>query len=69
MAGDVESLRAKLRELLRRPPRHETIDGVMAARGFKSAHAAATKASDKATPTVQQLQSHIETIRSYVEAR
>lgn len=64
--ADVEPLRAKLRELLRRPPRPEKIDGVMATRGFKSAHAEAKKTSDKATPTTQQLLSHIEVIRSYV---
>lgn len=68
MSDNVEALRIKLREMLKRPPRPETVASVMPAMAFKKAHAAAQKVSDKASPTAQQLMSQIEVIGSYIGA-
>ena len=66
---DRETLRERLRALLKRPPLHSKLGGVMAVREFKKRHAEACKLADKPTATVQQLVSATETIRHYVEAR
>lgn len=65
---DRETLRERLRAMLKRPPLHSKLGGVMAVREFKKRHAEACKLADKPTATVQQLVSATETIRYYIEA-
>ena len=64
-----DTLRERLRALLKKPPLHSNLEGVMAVREFKKHHASACKLADKPAATVQQLVSATETIRHYVEAR
>lgn len=65
---DRDTLRDRLRAMLKRPPLHSKLGGVMAVREFKKRHAEACKLADKPSATVQQLVSATETIRHYVEA-
>lgn len=65
---DRETLRERLRALLKRPPLHSKLGDVMVVREFKKRHAEVCKLADKPTATVQQLVSATETIRHYVEA-
>lgn len=65
---DRETLRERLRAMLKRPPLHSKLEGVMAVREFKKRHAEARKLVDKPSATAQQLVSATETIRHYVEA-
>ena len=65
-ADDRDALRARLRALLRRPPRHDKLGDVMGVREFKKRHAEACKLADKPAATVQQLISAVESIRYYV---
>lgn len=61
-----EKQRARLLEMLKRPPEPASIDTVQKARAFKQAHADATKFTKTWRGGLPSLQSHINQLSQYI---